>query len=172
MRGRVARVAHTPQDSGMTPAILLVRKSGITHAVLEYEHDPSVARYGQEAADALGLDAATVFKTLVADVEGVGLVCAVVPVAAMLDLKALADAVKGRRAKMADPAAAERATGYVVGGISPLGQKKALPVVVDASALSWPTIHVSAGRRGLELALAPDDLVKLARARTGVIARR
>lgn len=155
----------------MTPAILLVRKSGVAHEILEYSHDPSVASYGQEAADVLGIDPATVFKTLVADVEGVGLVCAVVPVSAMLDLKALADAVKGRKAKMADPAAAERATGYVVGGISPLGQKKALPVVIDASAMALPRMHVSAGRRGLELAIAPNDLLKLARARTGPVAR-
>lgn len=166
------RVAgRTVQDSHMTPAILLVRKSGVPHEVLEYHHDPSVASYGQEAADVLGLDAASVFKTLVADVEGVGLVCAVVPVSAMLDLKALADAVKGRKARMADPAAAERATGYVVGGISPLGQKKSLPVVLDASALSLPRVHISAGRRGLELALAPHDLLTLAKARTGAIAR-
>lgn len=156
----------------MTPAILLVRKSGVAHEVLEYHHDPAVESYGQEAVDALGLDAASVFKTLVADVEGIGLVCAVVPVDTMLDLKALADAVKGRRAKMADGAAATRATGYVLGGISPLGQKKQLPVVVDASALSFSRIHVSAGRRGLELALAPLDLVRLSRGRTAPIARR
>lgn len=156
----------------MTPAILLVRKSGVAHEVLEYQHDPSVESYGQEAVDVLGLDAASVFKTLVADVEGVGLVCAVVPVDAMLDLKALADTVKGRRAKMADGAAAARATGYVLGGISPLGQKKQLPVVVDASALALTRIHVSAGRRGLELALAPLDLVRLSRGRTAPIARR
>jgi Cys-tRNA(Pro)/Cys-tRNA(Cys) deacylase len=156
---------------GMTPAILLVRKSGVPHEILEYEHDPSAVSYGQEAADVLCVDPATVFKTLVADVEGVGLVCAVVPVSAMLDLKALCDAVKGRRAKMADPAAAERATGYVVGGISPLGQKKSLPVVIDASAMALPRMHISAGRRGLELALAPADLIKLARARAGPIAR-
>lgn len=155
----------------MTPAILLVRARGIAHEVLSYDHDPAVASYGKEAVDALGLDAATVFKTLVADAEGVGLVCAVVPVLAMLDLKALAAAVGARRARMADPAAAERATGYVVGGISPLGQKKPLPVVVDASALAHSRVHISAGRRGLELALAPMDLVKLARGRTGAIAR-
>jgi Cys-tRNA(Pro)/Cys-tRNA(Cys) deacylase len=155
----------------MTPAILLVRKSGVAHEILEYEHDPSAASYGNEAVDALGLDAASVFKTLVAEVEGKGLVCAVVPVAAMLDLKALADALGGRRAKMAEPAAAERATGYVLGGISPLGQRKALAVVLDASALALPRMHVSAGRRGLELALAPADFVTLAKARTAHIAR-
>jgi Cys-tRNA(Pro)/Cys-tRNA(Cys) deacylase len=155
----------------MTPAILLVRRSGVPHEILEYEHDPAAVSFGHEAVDALGLDAGAVFKTLVADVEGKGLVCAVVPVASMLDLKALADAVGGRRAKLAEPAAAERATGYVLGGISPLGQRKALPLVLDASALELPRMHVSAGRRGLELALAPADFVRLSRASTARIAR-
>lgn len=155
----------------MTPAIVMVRKAKVEHQVLSYTHDPAAESYGREAVDALQLDADTVFKTLVADAEGVGLVCAVVPVMAMLDLKALADAVGARRARMADPAVAERATGYVVGGISPLGQKKPLPVVVDASALRHARVHVSAGRRGLELSMAPMDLVKLSRGRTGAIAR-
>ena len=155
----------------MTPAILLVRKAKIAHDVLAYEHDPAAESYGREAVDALQLEPATVFKTLVADAEGVGLVCAVVPVLMMLDLKALADAVGARRVRMADPAAAERATGYVVGGISPLGQKTQRPVVIDASALAFDRMYVSAGRRGLELSLAPMDLVKLARGRTGPIAR-
>lgn len=161
----------TPQDNGMTPAVLFVRKSGVAHEVLEYTHDPSVASYGLAAVQALGVAAETVFKTLVADVEGVGLVCAVIPVSAMLDLKALANAVRGRKARMADVSAAERATGYVAGGISPLGQKKPLPVVVDVSALEWPIVHISAGRRGLELALAPQDLISLARARTGRVTK-
>lgn len=155
----------------MTPAILLVRKSGVPHDVLEYTHDPGAASYGREAVDLLGLDADAVFKTLVADVEGKGLVCGVVPVGSMLDLKALADALGGRRAKMADAADAERATGYVLGGISPLGQRKQLPVVLDASALDLPRMYCSAGRRGLELSLAPQDFVKLAKARTARIAR-
>lgn len=155
----------------MTPAILLVRKANIAHDVLSYPHDPAAESYGREAVDQLQLDPAAVFKTLVADAEGVGLVCAVVPVLMMLDLKALADAVGARRARMADPIVAERATGYVVGGISPLGQKKQLPVVLDASALTFERVFVSAGRRGLELSLAPMDLVKLARGRTGPIAR-
>ncbi|MCA2995894.1 Cys-tRNA(Pro) deacylase, partial [Gemmatimonas sp.] len=137
----------------MTPAILLARKSGVPHEVLSYEHDPRADSYGLEAATLLGLDPESVFKTLVADVDGVGLACAVVPVTATLDLKALADAVGGRRARMADPQAAERATGYVVGGISPLAQKKRLPLVLDDSAQRVPRIHVSAGRRGLEIAL-------------------
>ncbi|MEP6780124.1 MAG: Cys-tRNA(Pro) deacylase [Gemmatimonadaceae bacterium] len=155
----------------MTPAILAVRKAGITHQVLEYNHDPSAASYGLEAAELLGLNAPQVFKTLVADAEGVGLVCALVPVTGTLDLKALADAVGARKARMGEVSAAERATGYVVGGISPLGQRKPLKTVIDASALNYEMIYVSAGRRGLELALAPMDLVKLANAKTGNIAR-
>lgn len=155
----------------MTPAILAARKAGVAHQVLEYTHDPSAASYGLEAAEALSLDPATVFKTLVADAEGVGLVCALVPVTGSLDLKALADAVGARKARMADVTAAERATGYVVGGISPLGQRKQLPTVIDASALMHATVYVSAGRRGVELALAPMDLVRLARAKTGAIGR-
>ena len=155
----------------MTPAILVVRKAGVVHKVLEYTHDPAAASYGLEAAELLGLDPACVFKTLVADAEGVGLVCALVPVTGSLDLKGLADAVGARRARMADLAAAERATGYVVGGISPLGQRKPLKTVIDASALLHTTVYVSAGRRGVELALAPMDLVHLTKARTAAIAR-
>lgn len=155
----------------MTPAILAARKAGIPHEVLEYTHDPAAESYGLEAAELLGLDPACVFKTLVAEAEGVGLVCALVPVAGSLDLKGLADAVGARRARMADPVAAERATGYVLGGISPLGQRKRLPTVIDASALMHPRVYVSAGRRGVELALAPMDLVRLSGARTGEIRR-
>ena len=156
----------------MTPAILVARKAGVAHQVLEYTHDPAAASYGLEAADALGLDPSTVFKTLVADAEGVGLVCALVPVTGSLDLKALADAVGARKARMADVAAAERATGYVVGGISPLGQRKPLKTVVDASALAHDLVYVSAGRRGVELALAPMDLVRMTKAKTAEIGRR
>lgn len=155
----------------MTPAILVVRKSGVKHEVLEYTPDSAAASYGLEAAELLELDPACVFKTLVADAEGVGLVCALVPVTGSLDLKALADAVGARRARMADVAAAERATGYVVGGISPLGQRKPLKTVIDASALLHTTVYVSAGRRGVELALAPMDLVHLTKARTAEIGR-
>lgn len=156
----------------MTPAILLARKSGVPHEVLSYEHDPRADSYGLEAATLLGLDPESVFKTLVADVDGVGLACAVVPVTATLDLKALADAVGGRRARMADPQAAERATGYVVGGISPLAQKKRLPLVLDDSAQRVPRIHVSAGRRGLEIALTAGDLLSMTGGVTAAIARR
>jgi Cys-tRNA(Pro)/Cys-tRNA(Cys) deacylase len=124
-----------------------------------------------EAAEALGLDPATVFKTLVAEVDG-KLAVAIVPVERQLDLKALAAGVGAKKAAMADVKQAERTTGYVAGGISPLGQRRALPTVVDASALDHETIHVSAGRRGLELELAPADLVELTGARVAPIARR
>lgn len=155
----------------MTPAILLVKKAGVPHDVLSYLHDPKAASYGLEAADALGLDPTSVFKTLVVDVEGVGLACAVVPVSGMLNLKAMADALGGRRTTMAEQQAAERATGYIVGGISPLAQKRPLPVVLDETAILYERIHVSAGRRGLELALHADDLLMLTRGILAPIAR-
>ena len=145
------------------------------HTIRAYEHDPRAHErglsYGQEAALALGIEAERVFKTLLADVDG-ALTVAVVPVDGQLDLKALAAAVGGKKAAMADPAAAERATGYVVGGISPLGQKKRLATVVDASALDFESVLVSAGRRGVDVELAPADLVRLTSARTAPIARR
>ncbi|SFK04419.1 Cys-tRNA(Pro) deacylase [Streptomyces pini] len=156
--------------SGGTPATVAATRAGVDFALHSYEHDPAVASYGEEAAEALGLDPEQVFKTLVADVDGT-LTVAVVPVSGSLDLKALAAAAGGKRAAMADPAAAERATGYVRGGISPLGQRRALPTVVDASAEGRPTVCVSAGRRGLEIELAPADLVKLTGAVTAPIAR-
>jgi len=149
-----------------TPAIAAAARAGVAFTVHEYRHDPRAESFGLEAVDKLGLDAARVFKTLVADVDG-ALTVAVVPVEAQLDLRAL-----GKRARMAGAAAAERATGYVAGGISPLGQRRALPTVVDVSALDHETIHVSAGRRGLELELAPTDLVELTAARVAPIARR
>jgi len=148
-----------------TPAIVAAERAGIVYSVHEYSHDPKASSYGLEAADKLGVDAARVFKTLVADVDGT-LTVAVVPVAAQLDLKAL-----GKRAAMADPKLAERTTGYVAGGISPLGQRKRLVTVIDESALPLPTILVSAGRRGLDVELAPADLVRLTQARTAAIAR-
>ena len=149
-----------------TPAIAAATRAGVAFTVHEYLHDPRAESYGLEAVEKLGLDAARVFKTLVADVDG-ALTVAVVPVEAHLDLRAL-----GKRARMADATAAERATGYVAGGISPLGQRRSLPTIVDASALDHETIHVSAGRRGLELELAPADLVELTGARVAPIARR
>lgn len=148
-----------------TPATRAARAAGITFTVHEYEHDARAASYGLEAVEKLGVDAARVFKTLVADVDGALTVC-VVPVERRLDLGAL-----GKRARMADERAAERATGYVLGGISPLGQRRSLPTVVDASALGHETVHVSAGRRGLELELAPADLVRLTEARVAAVAQ-
>lgn len=143
-----------------TPATVAVAKAKVEHRIHEYDHDPAAPSYGQEAAEQLGVDPAGVFKTLVAEVDG-QLAVAVVPVAARLDLKALAAAAGGRKAVMAEAAAAERATGYVVGGISPLGHRKRLPVFLDASMQGRPTVLVSAGRRGLELELSPADLATL-----------
>lgn len=142
-----------------TPATALLAKAKVEHRTHVYEHDGGAA-YGPEAAEILGLDPSHVFKTLVAEVDG-ALTVGVVPVSAMLDLKALAAAVGGKRAKMADVAAAERATGYVAGGISPLGQRKRLPTVLDASAEGLVTMYCSGGRRGLEVELAPADLARL-----------
>ncbi|MBM9460495.1 Cys-tRNA(Pro) deacylase [Nocardioides sp. zg-536] len=159
------------KQAGATPATTAASAAGVEFTVHEYEHDPrSTASYGVEAAQALGNDPARVLKTLLADVDG-ALVVAVVPVSGQLDLKALARAVGGRRAVMAEPKAAERATGYVVGGISPLGQRRAHPTVLDASALAHPTVFVSAGRRGLEIELAPGDLMRLTDAGVADIAR-
>jgi Cys-tRNA(Pro)/Cys-tRNA(Cys) deacylase len=148
---------------------VLLSKQKVAHRVHAYGHDPRAESYGAEAAAALGVDPSRCFKTLVATVDG-ALTVAVVPVAGSLDLKALAGAVGGKRAAMADPALAERTTGYVRGGISPLGQRKRLPTVVDASAHGHETVYVSAGRRGLEIELAPADLVRLTGATVASIA--
>ncbi|MFD7895928.1 Cys-tRNA(Pro) deacylase [Streptomyces sp. NPDC059743] len=158
------------QQSGGTPATVALTTAGTAYTLHAYEHDPASASYGEEAAEALGVSPDRVFKTLVADVDG-ELTVAVVPVAGSLDLKALAAAVGGKRAAMADPAAAERTTGYVRGGISPLGQRKRLRTVLDASAESHPTICVSAGRRGLEVELSPKDLATLTTATLAPIGR-
>jgi Cys-tRNA(Pro)/Cys-tRNA(Cys) deacylase len=144
-----------------TPATALLAKLGIRHAVHVYEHDRRRSSYGLEASDALGLPPERVFKTLVAEVDGT-LTVGVVPVASHLDLKALAAAAGGKKARMADPQAAERASGYVLGGISPLGQRKRMPVVIDSAALGFATVFCSGGRRGLEIELAPGDLIRAA----------
>ena len=156
-----------------TPAIQAAERAGIAFELLEYEHDPAAASYGLEAAERLGLEPESVFKTLLVSVEGLAgtLAVGIVPVTAQLDLKAVAQAVGGKRAEMADPRAAERATGYVLGGISPLGQKRQLPTVIDESVILFERVHVSAGRRGLEIALAPGDLVTLTGATLAAIAR-
>ncbi|HAC66752.1 MAG TPA: Cys-tRNA(Pro) deacylase [Pseudomonas sp.] len=145
----------------MTPAIELLKKSQVPHEVLSYHHDPKAASYGLEAVEKLGLAAATVFKTLLAVSEKHELLVAIVPVAGTLDLKALAQAAGVKKLEMAKPDQAQRSTGYLVGGISPLGQKKRLRTFIDESAAELPSIHVSAGRRGLEVALAPADLARL-----------
>lgn len=143
---------------GSTPAVTALVRAGVVHRVHAYDHDPAAASYGLEAAQALGVEPQRVFKTLVAKVDDT-LVVGLVPVSGELDLKALARASGGRRATMADPATAQRATGYVLGGISPLGQKRTHRTVLDESALGFSTILVSAGRRGLELELDPRDLL-------------
>jgi Cys-tRNA(Pro)/Cys-tRNA(Cys) deacylase len=148
-----------------TPAIAAAERAGIDFRLHAYEHDPAAESYGLEAAEKLGLDPDTVFKTLVVDLDGKPAL-AILPVNAQLDLRSL-----GKRAAMADRAAAERATGYVLGGISPLGGRRRLPTLLDASALEHETIHVSAGGRGLEIELAPHDLATLTGAEIGPIAR-
>jgi Cys-tRNA(Pro)/Cys-tRNA(Cys) deacylase len=149
------------KSSAGTPATALLARLKITHTLHPYDHDPRADGYGEEAAAALGIEPERIFKTLIASVDG-KLVCGVVPVAARLDLKALAAAAGGKRAAMAEPVAAARATGYVVGGISPIGQKSRLAVVVDSSAERFDTVYVSAGKRGLQVELAPADLLRAA----------
>jgi Cys-tRNA(Pro)/Cys-tRNA(Cys) deacylase len=146
--------------SGGTPATVALTRAGVDHTLHPYPHADGSTHFGFEAAAALGVPAEQIFKTLLADVGG-GLVVAVVPVARQLDLKALAAAVGAKKAGMADPAAATRSTGYVLGGISPLGQRTRLRTVVDRSATDFATVYVSGGRRGLQVELAPDDLVRL-----------
>lgn len=144
--------------AGGTPATVALLQAGIEHTLRPYAHDDATTAFGDEAAAALGVDPAQIFKTLVADVSG-ELVVAVVPVARQLDLKALAAACGAKKASLADPAVAARSSGYVVGGISPVGQRTRLRTVVDSSALTFDTVLVSAGRRGLQVELAPTDLV-------------
>lgn len=163
-------MAKKTDAAGGTPATLALTRAGVAFTVHPYEHDPRAASFGLEAAEKLGLDPERVFKTLLATVDG-ELVVGVVPVTALLDLKALAGAVGGKRAEMADPRVAERKTGYVVGGISPLGQKTTLTTVVDESAILHETMFVSGGRRGFDIELAPDDLVRVAGASFAAIAR-
>ena len=163
----MAKQARTP---GGTPATVALTSAGISYEVRAYEHDPRAVSYGLEAAEALGVEPARVFKTLLASLDG-RLVVGIVPVSGQLDLKALARALGGSRAVMADVAAAERATGYVAGGISPVGQRRTHPTVLDESALDFATILVSGGRRGFDLELAPTDLVAITAAVTAPIRR-
>ena len=154
-----------------TTATVALERAKVAFTLHEYAHDPRHESYGLEASEALGVPPERVFKTLVAAVDG-SLAVGVVPAGRQLDLKTLAAAVGGKKAVMADVAAAERATGYVAGGISPVGQKRRLPVVVDSSALELTTIFCSAGRRGLEIEIAPADLVKASGATVAPIATR
>ncbi len=155
--------------SGGTPATVALDRAGVSYTLHPYAHDSRAGSYGDEAATLLGIDPHRIFKTLIAAVDG-GLVCAVVPVASRLNLKALASAAGGRRADLADPAKAQRATGYVLGGISPLGHKSRIPVVLDSSATGFDTVFVSAGKRGLQVELSPADLVRLTGASSAPIA--
>lgn len=153
-----------------TPATVAAAEAKIEFTLHAYEADPAADSYGEAAADALGVPHDRLFKTLLAEVDG-RLTVGVVPVSATLDLKALAAAAGGKKARMAGPRDAERATGYVVGGISPLGQRRRLPAVIDESVSALPTVYVSAGRRGLQIELVPADLVRLTGARLAPIAR-
>ncbi|GGY37329.1 Cys-tRNA(Pro)/Cys-tRNA(Cys) deacylase [Bacterioplanes sanyensis] len=155
----------------MTPAINLAKKKGIQHRIHQYEHDPSCQAYGLEAVEKLSLPAEQVFKTLLIELSGgkTGLAVAVIPVAQSLNMKRVAKALGAKKADMANPDDAQRVTGYLLGGISPLGQKKALPTVIDDSAQQFDSIYVSAGRRGLEIELAPADLVNLTRGQVAAI---
>jgi Cys-tRNA(Pro)/Cys-tRNA(Cys) deacylase len=155
----------------MTPAINAVKRARVSHRVHEYEHDPRAESYGLEAAEALGQDPSQVFKTLLAQLDGRKTVVAILPVEGRLDLKALAAAGGAKKAAMTDPQVAERLTGYVVGGISPVGQKRKLPTFIDRSAEGLDVVFVSAGRRGLELELAPSDLASLTSAQFAEICR-
>ena len=156
--------------SKRTPATALLARRKVSFTLHEYHVEPGSGSYGAGAAAALGVEPGRVFKTLVAEVDG-RLTVGVVPVTGSLSLKALAAAAGGKRATMAEPAQAERATGYVTGGISPFGQRSRLPIVVDSSAEGWPTMYVSAGRRGLEVEVAPADLIALTGAVTAPIAQ-
>ncbi|HDM8223356.1 TPA: Cys-tRNA(Pro) deacylase [Vibrio campbellii] len=149
----------------MTPAINLAKKKKVTHTIHQYEHDPRADSYGLEAAEVLGQDPKKIFKTLLFCLNGEpkNLAVAIIPVDQKLNLKLAAKAAKGKKADMADPEIAQKTTGYVVGGISPLGQKKALPTFLHESATEQDTICVSAGKRGLEIELAPKDLLSLTR---------
>jgi Cys-tRNA(Pro)/Cys-tRNA(Cys) deacylase len=153
----------------MTPAIRLLQREGVAFTERPYDHDASADSFGEEAAAKLGVDPARVFKTLVCAADG-DLIMALVPSSSRLDLKALARALGVKKADLADPAVAERTTGYVVGGISPLGGRKRLPTLIDDSALSLDTLYVSAGRRGLQVELSPADLVRLTDGTTAQIA--
>jgi len=162
--------ASDSSRSGSTPATVALANARIPFTVHTYRHDPATANYGTEAAQALGVEPARVFKTLFLSVDDT-LVVGIVPVSGRLDLKAVAAALKGKRATMADPADAERASGYLVGAISPIGQKRPHTTVLDESAMAFGAIYVSGGRRGMELEIAPADLRRITGATMASIGR-
>lgn len=155
----------------MTPAIAAAKKAKIPFTIHEYDHDPAHNSYGEEASEKLGIPTDRIFKTLVARLDGQSLAVGVVPVAQKLDLKGLAKALGAKKAVMAEPKDVARSTGYVLGGVSPLGQRKRLKTVIDVSAETHETIYVSAGRRGLEIELAAADLLGLTGGVLGAIAK-
>jgi Cys-tRNA(Pro)/Cys-tRNA(Cys) deacylase len=161
--GTVAGVAKGDSSKAGTPAMVMLREAGVAFTVHEFHHEPGDKGYGLVAAEALGLDPGQVFKTLLAQLEGAAtqLAVGIVPVSGQLSLKELASAVHAKRAEMCDPAIAERVTGYVVGGISPFGQKRLLPTAIDETCILYDTIFVSGGKRGLDIELAPDDLIRV-----------
>jgi Cys-tRNA(Pro)/Cys-tRNA(Cys) deacylase len=163
-------MARRREASAGTPATTALSRAGVDFGVHPYEHDPAAPSYGLEAATALGVPAEQVFKTLLVEGER-GLAVGVVPVTRTLDLKAVAAALGVKKVGLARPEDAERSSGYVVGGISPVGQRRALPTVLDESAMAFETVYVSGGRRGLDLSLAPADLVRATSAATAPIAR-
>ncbi len=155
----------------MTPAINLAKKHKIKHSVHQYEHDENAASYGLEAAQKMDTDPQRVFKTLVVSLDSDSLAVAIIPVQQKLSMKAVAKALGAKKVVMAEKEAVQRSTGYVLGGVSPLGQKKRLKTVLDESALAFTSIYVSAGKRGLEIELNPSDLIKLLQAKTALLAQ-
>ena len=153
----------------MTPAINAAKQARVNYTIHEYEHDPAAESYGEEAAEKIGANPAQVFKTLVVSLDGKDLAVGVVPVTAMLGLKQIAKAAGAKKALMADKQLVQRTTGYVLGGVSPLGQKKPLKTFIDQSAEGFETVFVSAGKRGLEIELAPADLARLTQARFALL---
>jgi Cys-tRNA(Pro)/Cys-tRNA(Cys) deacylase len=161
---------HKREARNATPALTALARCGVVYQIHHVDHDPRVTAFGLEAAEALGVAAERVLKTLVCSVNA-QLVVAVVPVTGELVLKALASTLGAKSADLADSAIAERATGYVVGGISPIGQRRLLPTVVDQSAAKWDTVFISGGRRGLEIELTPADLLAVTNGRLAAIGR-
>lgn len=166
-------MSKSPHKSTGTPATAALVRAGVPHLLHPYEHDPRARYFGEETAQALNVDERRVFKTLVIEVSSAPhpLVTAVIPAGNHLDLKSIAGLAQGKHAELADPALAQRITGFVRGGISPLGQKKQTPVLVDDSASHWETIYISAGRRGLSVEIAPGDLVRVTSAFCAPISR-